>query len=273
MFTGRRNSVVSIQGSEVAKRTAASPTFALTRAKAGFFRRLKSAAGMANDPMQLLRYAVHRTIENHYERHFGIDTGHEVMLDALGVIDPDAVRYSPTQYPAFFKAMKLVGANLPTSTLVDYGSGMGRAVVCAATMPLRRVIGVELVEELDRRAKLNISSAQHRFKCKNVSTVVANAMDWPVGPHVNIFHFYNPFLNDTLKGCIGQIAKSLRDHPREAWIVFGCPWQMSRLLAAGEIIPNSWQKESRDSRWPFNKDISAKDPDGYRYRIYRIRSS
>ncbi len=87
---------------------------------------------------------------------------------------------------------------------------------------------------------------------------------------MNIFHFYNPFLNDTLKGCIGQIAKSLRDHPREIWIVFGCPWQMSRLLAAGETIPNSWQKGTVDSRWPFHKDISAKDPSGDRCRVYRI---
>jgi len=193
-------------------------------------------------------YTAHRTVENHYERHFGIDTGHEIMLHTFGVHDPDAVHYSPTPYEAFFKAMKLVQANLPTTTFVDYGSGLGRAIVCAATLPLRRVIGVEFVEELSSRAKLNIAAAQYRFACKDVSIVTANAMTRTVAPYVNIFHFYNPFLNDTLKGCIRQIAKSLRDHPREVWIVFGCPWQMSRLLAAGEIILSGSREQATHDR-------------------------
>ena len=124
--------------------------------------RLKVAVGKLKEG-ELFRYAAHRAVETYYERRFGIDTGHEVMLDTLGVNDPDAVRYSPTPYPAFFKAMKLVGANLPTATLVDYGSGLGRIVICAATLPLRKVIGVEFVHELDRRARLNIAAATARY--------------------------------------------------------------------------------------------------------------
>jgi len=52
--------------------------------------------------------------------------------------------------------------------------------------------------------------------------------------------------------------------------VFGSPWQMSRLLTAGEIIPLSWQKWSGNVRWPFHRDISRQDPYGCRYFIYRI---
>jgi hypothetical protein len=236
----------------------------------GIVGRLKVAAGMATDPMNLLRYAAHRTLENHYERHFGIDTGHEVMLDTLGVTDQDAVRYSPTPYPAFFKAMKLVRADLSASTLVDYGSGLGRIVICAGTLRLKRVIGVEFVPELNRRAQLNIAKASVRFKCKDVSTVVANAMDWPVPADANIFHFYNPFLNETLRGCISRITESLRLHPRKVWIVFASPWQFSRLLAVGDVLPLKWQKASQEARWPFHKDISKTDPNGYRYRVHEI---
>jgi hypothetical protein len=85
-----------------------------------------------------------------------------------------------------------------------------------------------------------------------------------------VFHFYNPFLNETLRRTVAELARSLRESPREAWIVFGSPWQMSRLLTAGEIIPLSWQKWSGNVRWPFHRDISREDPYGCRYFIYRI---
>ncbi len=238
----------------------------------GIAARLKTIRDVVRDKglADTVRYAAHRFVENRYERRFGIDTGHEVMLDTLGVHDPDAVRYSPTPYPAFFKAMKLVGAPLEDSTFVDYGSGLGRIVVCAATLPLKHVIGVEFVPELAKRCRKNIAQATPHLRAP-IDIEVANAATWPVPAEANILHFYNPFLNETLKGCIGQVAKSLRAHPREIWVVFASPWQYSRLLAAGEIIPKSWQRESWDARWPFHRDISAKDPNGYRYRVYRVQ--
>jgi Histone methylation protein DOT1 len=240
----------------------------------GTIARIRTAGTILRDRglMDLLRYAAHRAVENYYERHFDIDTGHDVMLENLGVHDKDAVMYSPSPYSGFFKAMRLVGADLPSSVFVDYGSGLGRIVICAATLPFRRVIGVELVEELNRRARLNIERARRRLQCKDVSVATTNATQWPVPADASVFHFYNPFLNETLRATIATLARSLQDKPREAWILFGSPWQMSRLLAAGEIIPLSWQKGSSDVRWPFTKDISAKDPNGYRYRVFRIDS-
>jgi hypothetical protein len=233
---------------------------------------LKTAVAVlgARTPADLLRYAARRVVEIHYERHFGIDTRGDVMMDTLGVHDRDAVHYAPSPYLGFFKAMKLVGADLPSSTFADYGSGLGRIVICAATLPFKRVIGVELVEELNRRARLNIAAACNRFICKDVSVVTTNATQWGVPADANVFHFYNPFLNETLRATIAELARALRESPREAWIVFGWGEQMSRLMAAGEIIPMSWQKWSGNVRWPFNRDISKEDPYVHRYHIYRI---
>jgi hypothetical protein len=118
------------------------------------------------------------------------------------------------------------------------------------------VIGIELVEELKRRARLNIASACRRFICKDVSVITTNATRWHVPPGASVFHFYNPFLNETLRATLAELARSLRESPREAWIVFNSPWQMSTLLMADEIIPQSWQKWSGDVRWPFCRDIS-----------------
>jgi len=244
----------------------------------GIASRLKAEAavlrehGPADLLLRLPRYTARRVVESYYERRFGIDTRGDLMQDTLGVHDPDAVHYAPSPYLGFFKAMGHVGADLPSSTFIDYGSGLGRIVICAATLPFKRVIGIELVEELNRRARLNIASACRQFICKDVSVITTNATRWRVPPGASVFHFYNPFLNETLRATVTELARSLRESPREAWIVFNSPWQMSTLLMADEIIPQSWQKWSGDVRWPFCRDISKTDPHGSRYFIYRIDS-
>jgi len=242
----------------------------------GITSRLKAEAavlrehGLADLLVRIPRHAARRLEEKYFERHFAINTRGDLMQDALGVHDRDAVHYAPSPYLGFFKAMKLVGADLPSSTFVDYGSGLGRIVVCAATLPFKRVIGLELVEELNRRARLNLGRACNQFICKDVSVISTNATQWRVPEDAKVFHFYNPFLNETLRRTVAELVRSLRESPREAWIVFGSPWQMSRLLTAGEIIPLSWQKWSGNVRWPFHRDISRQDPYGCRYFIYRI---
>ena len=238
--------------------------------------RLKAEADALREhgPVDLLmrvpRYTARRIVETYYERHFGIHTRGDLMQDTLGVTDPDAVHYAPSPYLGFFKAMKFVGANLTSSTFIDYGSGLGRIVICAATLPFKRVIGLELVEELNRRARLNIAAACSQFTCKDVSVITTNATQWRVPADASVLHFYNPFLNETLRATVAELARSLRESPREVWIVFGSPWQMSSVLTAGEIIPLSWQKWSGDVRWPFYRDFSKKDPYRCRYFIYQI---
>lgn len=214
------------------------------------------------------RYTAHRAIESYYERYFDINTGREIMLDTLGIHDPDAVRYSPSPYPGFFKAMRLVRVDSRHSTFVDYGSGLGRIVICAATWPFKRVIGVELSSELTSRAAENIERARRRLSCE-IELTIANAARWQLPDEANILHLYNPFLNDTLRAVVSDIARSLRQAPREMWIVFGSPWQMSTLMTQGSIIPIAWQKGSDDVPWWFRKGT---DPNGYRYRVYRLDS-
>lgn len=176
----------------------------------------------------------------------------------------------PSPYLGFFRAMALVRAEPVSSVFVDYGSGLGRVVICAATLPFRRVIGVEFVAELNRRARLNIEAARPKFACADVQVLDANAASWRLPDEANVLHFYNPFLNDTLRATLRELTRSLRESPREVWIVFGWPALMSRLLAAAEIIPLSWQKWSGDVGWPFHKDISATDATSFRYWVYRI---
>ena len=48
----------------------------------------------------------------------------------------------------------------PDDVFIDLGSGMGRMVLEAARYPFKRVIGVELVEQLHDLARANLASTR-----------------------------------------------------------------------------------------------------------------
>jgi hypothetical protein len=56
--------------------------------------RMKTVATILTEqgPARLLRYTAHRPVESYHEHQFGVDTGKDLMLDSLGIHDPDAVR-------------------------------------------------------------------------------------------------------------------------------------------------------------------------------------
>jgi hypothetical protein len=216
---------------------------------------------------RLLLYARARLSERLYERRFGIRTRGRISLESLGIDDPDAVWYSPTSYAAFFSAMK----HVPISgAFVDYGSGLGRTVIAAGTLPFNRIMGIELSQSLAGRSLENVAKARGMI-CKNIELICANAADWHVTSDVTVFHFYNPFLKQTLRTVIENIAQSLREAPRQAWIVFANPWGMGPIMRSGEVIPHEWQKHTIDEIWPWHP-LPKDDPDGARYRIYALDS-
>jgi hypothetical protein len=217
---------------------------------------------------RVILYARARLSEEFYERRFGIRTRGKISLEALGIDDPDAVWYAPTSYAAFFSAMK----HVPISgAFVDYGSGLGRTLIAAATFPFNRVTGVELSQSLVRRSLENVANARGTT-CQSIEVVCTNAANWHIASDVTVFHFYNPFLKQTLRTVVGNIAQSLRDSPRQAWILFANPWEMEPIMRSGEVIPHEWQKYSIDEIWPLHP-VPKDDPEGSRYRIYALDSS
>jgi SAM-dependent methyltransferase len=216
---------------------------------------------------RLLRPVRTRLTEFVYERRFGIRTRGKILMASLGISDPDAIWYEPTSYPGFFNAMRHVVA---AGGFVDYGCGLGRVLVAAATFPFAHVTGVEHSPQLARGARANLARAR-RLVCRNISVVCTNAVDWRVPDDVTVFHFYNPFVQQTLRAVVKDIARSLHEAPRRAWIVFACPWGMEPLMRSGELIPPEWQLHSVDEVWPTHA-VVPDDPEGNRYRVYALDS-
>lgn len=220
----------------------------------------------------LVRRSVLALTERYHERRLGIRTSTQIQLPTVGVNDPEAVVYIPIPYAAFFRAMSLVGAPYERSTFVDYGCGLGRAVCCAALSPFKRVVGIELASQIAARARENVASARKRFRCRDVEIVTANAAEWPAPKDATVFHFYNPFIGRTLRTVLREIARSMREAPRLAWIMCAEPWLLGGLMRTGKIIPRSWQVEQYAVNFPFFEDVSLRDPDTTRYRVFVLDS-
>lgn len=210
--------------------------------------------------------------ERLYDRWFGIHTRLQIELTTLGIRDPDAVVCSPVPYAAFFRAMRFVGADYANCGFIDYGCGLGRPVCCAATLPFKRVIGIELAPQIAQQARENVQRARGRFRCSDVQIVTGNAAEWRVPDDAAVFHFYNPFMGRTLRTVFREIARSMRENQRLAWIMAAEPWQVAGLMRIGKIIPHSWQIEEHTVSYPYFQDTGLHDPDKNRYRVFMLNS-
>jgi hypothetical protein len=227
-------------------------------------RLIKAAASMvARDGLRrTVTHALNRLAEERYERRFEVRTGSRIDRETTGVSSPDSVEYAPTSYGGFFKAMRHVPEK--SGAFVDYGSGLGRILVAATTFPFTRITGIELSAALIERCQRNLGARQVQLLCMD-------AARYRVPNDVTVFHFYNPFLGETLQAVVTDIARSLGEAPRQAWIVFACPWHMEPLMRAGELIPHAWRKSTVDEMWPFHKP-DPKQPNSDRYRVYALDS-
>lgn len=100
-------------------------------------------------------------------------------------------------------------------TFVDLGAGMGRAVLLAAEMPFREVIGVELHPTLARIARRNLTKWRALGRVRTKTRVVCrDAVEFklPAGPC--LVFLFNPFGAPVLRRLLKQEAADLAQRPR-----------------------------------------------------------
>ncbi len=116
---------------------------------------------------------------------------------------------------------RLGGGAVGDTTFVDVGAGMGRAVLLAAEMPFRRVIGVELQLTLVRIARRNLTAWRKAGRTvAPIRMVQADAVefDWPAGPAV-VFLF-NPFGAVVMRRFVRALARAYRDRTEQLDVLY-----------------------------------------------------
>jgi SAM-dependent methyltransferase len=103
---------------------------------------------------------------------------------------------------------------------VDYGSGMGRVLIFAAQQPFKRVMGVEMSDELNRIARDNIERNRDRFRCQDVEVINTDAEEWLVPDDLTVAYFYCPFPPHVFDGVLRQLFASLDRRQRPLRLVY-----------------------------------------------------
>jgi SAM-dependent methyltransferase len=200
-----------------------------------------------------LKRALGHILNVYYEWYFGVTTAGILYPRESGFDNPEFQEYAPTEFYSFMKMLKTLNIT-KNDVFLDYGSGMGRALIMAAMHPFRRVIGVELLPELNAVAAENIEKSRKFFKCQHIDIHESDAAAYIVPQNVTIIYFYFPFRGTTLSKVLDNIENSLIRSPREITIIYKNPPRFDEQAA-----DRNWLKKCSEYK-PFY---------GHKYVIYK----
>lgn len=132
--------------------------------------------------------------------------------------------YQPIPPEEFRESMGRVPVRHEECTFIDLGSGKGRALLLASEYPFRRIIGVELVRELHEVARENVAKYKSEAqRCTDIELICADARDFKFPLEPTLLYLFNPFIDAVFEAVLDRLERSLREHPREAYVVYHNP--------------------------------------------------
>jgi 16S rRNA G966 N2-methylase RsmD len=169
-----------------------------------------------------------------FERRYGVRTAELIELDDLGLAHQDRGYYVPASWRILRRTLsrREVGEH---DVLIDFGSGMGRMVLEAARYPFKRVIGVELSEQLHDIARDNVRRTRQRLRCKDIDFVRCDALDYEVPDDVTVVFFNNPFQGSVFAAVIEKLITSVDRNPRPVKVIYYNPVEEMFLISTGRF--------------------------------------
>jgi len=153
----------------------------------------------------------YRVTANDFDRANRTDTGGRVPLWRLGIPYPSA-RFGASYLSPTEERIKDGLENIPRhATLVDLGSGKGRALIIAARMGFQRVIGVEFAAELADIARRNLAITEARAE-----VILGDAGEYALPDGALGIYLYNPFSVEVMR----KIAAQLDVRSGETWVAY-----------------------------------------------------
>jgi len=187
---------------------------------------------------------VYRVSEYYYERRFGVRTEGGQTLPELGITNGECGHYSPVPYRFLQKVFASLEVREGQDVFLDYGCGKGRALIMAARLPFREVIGVDVSPRMCVAAQENIGRAATRLRCTKVRIYPGDAADFAMPDEVSVIYFYNPFFGSILAAVLDRIEKSLRRRSRQITLIYFNDYEFAR-----QVRDRGWVRKLRE--YPF----------------------
>jgi SAM-dependent methyltransferase len=111
---------------------------------------------------------------------------------------------------------------LERRTFVDLGCGKGRALVLASEFPFRKIVGIEISEQMVAVARRNAAVVKARYPQRTSSEVVhGNAALFPFPEGDLVVFLFHPFHRELISAILGRLEKVAED--REIFLVYENP--------------------------------------------------
>jgi hypothetical protein len=106
----------------------------------------------------------------------------------------------------------------------------------ASNYPFRRIVGVELIEELHRVAEQNIAKYRNPAqRCLQIELVCADAREYDLPRESLVLYLFNPLPEPALVEVLQRLEKSIAENPRPLWIAYHNP-QLERVLSGNSKL-------------------------------------
>lgn len=186
-----------------------------------------------------------------YERGL-IDTSPRVMLDTIGLDAPGRNDHQPTSW--FFLNRAFASFKISRDdVLVDFGSGMGRAIYVAARQPFGRIVGIEIAQTLNDVALENIRRLGPKLRCSNIEIITGDALEFDVPDDMTYAFMFNPFSEELFSAVLGNIVGSLDRRPRRVTLLYVYPKMAEAVTATGRFTLERTIVAPRSSHDPHHR--------------------
>jgi len=166
------------------------------------------------------------TPKSEFDNEFGTDTDGVLYVGQLDIAlsSENAIHssgYKPASYHSTTKIIQELSIDHTRFSFIDFGSGKGRALLIASQFPFKSVIGIEFSRELCEVAKDNIAKIPpSKCAASRVECVHTDAMKYRLPGNPLVCYFYHPFDQEIMEVVVGRLVESLREIPRELYVIY-----------------------------------------------------
>ena len=200
-------------------------------------------AWIVAQPNRLLRRAFGATkslaqADKAFDELYDVDTGGIIPLSELAIESDNwvyGVHYeavSPSlDFDELFDGLDI---RYEASVFVDLGCGKGRALLLAASLPFRRVVGVEFSGDLARVASRNLARwPSDKRRCSDASVIHLDASKYEFPPEPMVVFMYNPFGPEVMAKVLSNLRVAWGRYGQRVVVVYFTPKHSSLLDEAG----------------------------------------
>jgi len=159
-----------------------------------------------------------------FDATYGVQTGGVQELFGYTISGSNAryglshIASDPDEFTKLLASLEIEASH---HTFIDLGAGKGRALILAAQLSFRRIIGVEFAAELVEIAKANVGRlALARPAYRRIEVICTDACEYRFPEEPMVIYLFNPFGSAVVRGVAENLMASWRQKPRSILVLY-----------------------------------------------------